>query len=150
MLEIAFLVNKPGEMDLDTTVADSYVGGAPLAVTANGKVALCKDTTAAKFVGLARNDKSVDLANGKATYISEIGEVVLKPSLDTDGVTKIYPYLEAFSAYVPGDRLYIVTATGKWTRVSTGVTGLGILLVMKKTDGEGLYCQIKSAVTYGA
>ena len=148
MIEIAFIVNKPGEMDLDTNVADNYVGGQPLEVTTAGKLALCKDVTATGFVGLARNDKAIDAANGKVTYLSEIGENTLKPSIASDGVTKVYPYAESFSAYVPKDRLYI-NASGLWTRTSPGATAVALLLVMKKVDGEGLYCQTKSAAKIG-
>ena len=148
MIEIAFLVNKPGEMDLDTNVVDSYVGGQPLEVTTAGKLALCKDITAKGFVGLARNDKAIDAANGKVTYLSEGGENVLKPSLASDGVTKVYPYAEAYSAYVPKDRLF-VNASGLFTRTSPGASAVSLLLVLKKTDGEGLYCQTKSAVCVG-
>lgn len=144
MLEIAFLVQKPGEMDLDTTVNDDYVGGQPAGVTANGKLALLKAVTAVGFVGLFRNDKAVDAANGKVTYLSEISEVILKPSV-VNG-SNVYPYAEAFSAYAPKDQLFI-NSSGLFTRTKPGATSPLVLLVLKKVDGEGLYCQIKSVAT---
>jgi len=65
-----FLSFKDGEISLDTAVADDYVGGQPLKVAAAG-ASLLKNATPGvsedSFIGLSKNSRVDDLANGKVT-----------------------------------------------------------------------------------
>lgn len=153
MLDLNFLVNKNGEEDLDTVVlgADTYVGGMPAAVTANGKVSLCKSKACAGFVGLLRNDLSVDAALGKVTYVTKGSIVTISPS-SVSGAN-VYPYIwaghtgtEAYAHIAPANYLYIDAATGKWVAEAPAFISAPGLLVMKKVSNEGLVVEILSPV----
>lgn len=140
MFEPQMFLYKDGEEELDTAVADDYVGGQPLEVTANGKMALCKDVTAVAFVGCARNTKTVDAANGKVTYYTAICKVTLKPEvLLASGGTP--PYAEAFALYAPKDQLAI-DAAGLWTRA--GANPKKLLVIRKDAATEGLICWLRN------
>lgn len=146
-LEIRFLTFKNGEEELDTTVADDYYAGYPLEFTANGKVAVCKDKGATSFCGLARNDKSVDAANGKVTYVGK-GSIVAIGASSVGGTDT--PLLEAFSVIQPKDDLYIDAATGKLTRVAPASPFKAVAKVLKKDSAtEKVIVEIQFVPTVG-
>lgn len=142
---------KSGDEALDTTVSDSYVGGQPLGITTNGKLALIKAANTVGFIGLAKNDKTIDLANGNVTYVSKTSIVVVKPSDTATAAT--YPYKHgsdtgatAYAAISPKDLLYIDSLGFLNTTPQAAPYAPVAQVIKKDATSNGLVVEILSPV----
>jgi len=141
MLDIKFLVSRPGDADLSTSETDAFVGGAPLYFnTTDNGLALCKSWNAWKVVGLAVQARAVAAsgnsstsggsANGRVSWVYGSGtRVNVFQGTEPDGTADAAaPYNSALT-YVAGDSIYIddnglLTNDTSYARVANATTGV--------------------------
>lgn len=108
-----------GDFPLDVTNAQAtYFGGQPLRITGSGISVSVGDL---QYIGVAKNSRSEDLKNGKATVMRGFRGQLLNgsdqiDSVDLNGTTvEGLPY-DSTDTFSAGDYLYI-RSTGVWTNV---------------------------------
>ncbi len=141
MLDIKFLVSRPGDADISTTETDTFVGGAPLYFnTTDNGLALCKSWNAWKVVGLAvqarasivsgNSSTSGGATNGKVSWVYGCGtRINVFQGTEPDGTADAAAPYDSTLTYVAGDSIYIddnglLTNDTSYTRVANGTTGV--------------------------
>lgn len=107
-----------GTIAADSTTTNTYVGGAPAGLRSVGAYGTLSDT---RYVGIMKNDRATDVANGKCTiYFGANKMKIWKGISGTDTSADATCPFDTTVTWAIGDQLYIrnMATYAQWSNVN--------------------------------